>query len=437
MLEESNLLKEAIADAKAIRATAVANAKLALQEHFSEIVHGALSEKLREELEDDAFTDEGGSEIESSVVPTDVPPVDATIPPVAAPVSAPVVPPVAPSAPVAPVVPPVDPVVPPVDGVPTQPTEETPLQETEDPQGEKVKYTVIGNTPKLKETSPTDPKKPLTGEKTKDELKSSGQFKDQFQDGTPTIKEEKTQDDLKSSGQFKDQYKDGTPSINEETSEEKDELDAIKEELEKGAEKEDDDDEVVEEIAQVAPATAPVSEEAEETINFDELMAEIEGSVASTEDVPAQSQPVMEALRSEVASLKKSNSQLNEVVSYLRGKLNEINLLNAKLLYTNKLFNAGNLSSDQKMKIVEAMDLTKNTREVKLVYSTIAESISFGAKSKTVISSPSKKVAVATITEGLASKQVSSTKPSKEVLTEGTEMASRFQKLAGIKKQVL
>lgn len=408
MSEESNLLKEVIADAKAIRATAVANAKLALQEHFSEVVHATLSEKLKEELQDDeeislSDLNTGGAALPPPVVPSsEVAPVPSVaVPPVVPPVDT-VVPPVA----VAPEVPSVPPAAP-TDGIPPTTDElSTPIQETEDPQGEKVKYTVIGNTPSLKDSSPSDPKKPLAGEKTKDELKSAGQFKDQYKDGTPTIKEEKSSD-------------------------EKDELDNIKEELEKGAE--DDKDKDVVEETQVAPATAPVAE-TEETINFDELMAEIEGTAPAVAPV-AQTEPLMESLRSEVANLKKNNSQLNEVVSYLRGKLNELNLLNAKLLYTNKLFKAGNLGNDQKMKIVETMDLTKNVREVKLVYSTLAESISFGAKSP-VAPSP-KKVAVTTITEGLASKPVASTKPTKEVLTEGTEMASRFQKLAGIKKQVL
>ncbi len=404
MSDESNLLKEVIADAKAIRATAVANAKLALQEHFSEVMHAQLSEKLKEELqdEDDIAPLDGAPSLPPPVVPSaEVAPVN----PVAVP---PVIPPVAP------VVPPVDVVdiIPPtIDGV------SAPIQETEDPQGEKVKYTVIGNTPTLKDSSPADPKKPLSGEKTKD--------------------------DLKSSGQFKDQYKDGTVALKEDTSD-ADELKDIKEELEKGAD--DEDKEVVEENqfppvapASVQPSQAPVAE-TEETINFDELMAEIEAESNGTQVAPEvavapQTQPAMEALRLEVTGLKKNNSQLNEVVSYLRSKLNEVNLLNAKLLYTNKLFKAGNLGNDQKMKIVETMDLTKNVREVKLVYSTLAESFNFGGKS--VQAAPSKKVAVTTITEGLASKTVASTKPTKEVLTEGTEMANRFQKLAGIKKQVL
>ena len=57
-------------------------------------------------------------------------------------------------------------------------------------------------------------------------------------------------------------------------------------------------------------------------------------------------------------------------MKYLRGKLNEVNLLNKKLLFTNKLFRGYGLSNDQKMKVVETFDRKTNLREVKLVYST-------------------------------------------------------------------
>ena len=52
-MAKSDLLKQAIADAKAVKETALANAKLALQEAFAPRLEGMLSSKLREELEDD------------------------------------------------------------------------------------------------------------------------------------------------------------------------------------------------------------------------------------------------------------------------------------------------------------------------------------------------------------------------------------------------
>ena len=91
------------------------------------------------------------------------------------------------------------------------------------------------------------------------------------------------------------------------------------------------------------------------------------------------------------------------------------------------------------MKIVESFDLTKSVREVKLAYALLAESLNFGTQvSKTkkpvvVAKTMVNKGQVRQITEGFASKPVSSTRPS-TLITEGNEMALRFKKLAGIKE---
>lgn len=128
-----------------------------------------------------------------------------------------------------------------------------------------------------------------------------------------------------------------------------------------------------------------------------------------------------------------------DAIRFLRGQINEVNLLNAKLLYTNKLFKefAGVLDDSYRMKIVESFDLTKSVREVKLAYALLAESLNFGKtiNSKPVSTKPQVKKNVTQITEGLASKPVASTKPSPELISENVnEMASRFKKLAGIKE---
>ena len=127
-------------------------------------------------------------------------------------------------------------------------------------------------------------------------------------------------------------------------------------------------------------------------------------------------------------------------IEFLRGQINEVNLLNAKLLYTNKLFKefAGVLDDSYRMKIVENFDLTKNVREVKLAYALLAESLNFGRQITKTRNAPVQKPvavkgSVKQITEGFASKPVSSTKPS-QLITEGNEMALRFKKLAGIKE---
>ena len=82
----------------------------------------------------------------------------------------------------------------------------------------------------------------------------------------------------------------------------------------------------------------------------------------------------------EVAKLQSDLKEHRSVIETLRGKLNEVNLLNAKLLFTNKLFRKYGLNNEQKMKVVEQFDRAGTLREVKLVYSTLGES--FGTARK-------------------------------------------------------
>ena len=62
-------------------------------------------------------------------------------------------------------------------------------------------------------------------------------------------------------------------------------------------------------------------------------------------------------------------------VEELKNELNEVNLLNAKLLYTNKLFRAKNLSEVQKVKVLESFDNATTVKETKLVFDTLSEGI--------------------------------------------------------------
>ena len=140
-----------------------------------------------------------------------------------------------------------------------------------------------------------------------------------------------------------------------------------------------------------------------------------------------------ESLKSENEALKTDLQEHVKVVQFLKSKLQEVNLLNAKLLYTSKLFKSNNMDNDQKMKVVENFDRAKTLREVKLVYATISESYS----AKKVPASVKK------ITEGAS--RATGQKPAKEVIKEETktvdesqyivdkESATRLKKLAGIK----
>ena len=54
-----DLLKEAIADAKAVRQTAFENAKIALEEAFTPKLQSMLSQKIAEEMDDEVTEEEG------------------------------------------------------------------------------------------------------------------------------------------------------------------------------------------------------------------------------------------------------------------------------------------------------------------------------------------------------------------------------------------
>jgi len=177
--------------------------------------------------------------------------------------------------------------------------------------------------------------------------------------------------------------------------------------------------------AEAPVAPAPVAETDEE-IDLNELLTSLneEEEEGKIEEVKEEE----EEGKKEEESLKKENTEFRKTIEFLREQLNDVNLLNAKLLYTNKLFKANNLNREQKMKVIEQFDLNKTIREVKLTYSNLTEALNL---SKT----PAKKTAAGVITEGFASKPVGTTKPfGNIVIPEANDMVVKFQKLAGITK---
>jgi hypothetical protein len=126
----------------------------------------------------------------------------------------------------------------------------------------------------------------------------------------------------------------------------------------------------------------------------------------------------MKKMKKKNAEMKKELEEAYNAIQTMRDSLNEVNMLNAKLLFTNKLFKAHNLNEGQKVKVIDTFDRARTIREVKLVYATLSESFS------------SKKTLVK---ESVASKPVASTKPTKIILTESEQIANRFKKLAGLK----
>ena len=127
------------------------------------------------------------------------------------------------------------------------------------------------------------------------------------------------------------------------------------------------------------------------------------------------------------AEVEDHHSELEEAmttIESLKGQLQEVNLLNAKLLYVNKVFKANSLSESQKVSVIAAFDKAETVKEVKLVFETVSDN---------VVGRPSK----GTIKEaklGMASKATGITASKPAVITEASEAVRRMQKLAGIIK---
>jgi hypothetical protein len=134
-----------------------------------------------------------------------------------------------------------------------------------------------------------------------------------------------------------------------------------------------------------------------------------------------EQEAILKSASNAVASAKGIGEGLEETINTLREELQEVNLLNAKLLYVNKIFKSKNLNESQKIKVIQAFDKAESAKEAKLVYESLNET--FAAKS-----------GKATIKEslGFASK-AAGVAPQKQTIVESNEFIARMKKLANIK----
>jgi hypothetical protein len=174
------------------------------------------------------------------------------------------------------------------------------------------------------------------------------------------------------------------------------------------AEEEDDEKE--------AKNEAEEDDKKDDVIDLEEILREMEADLTN------------EAEESKDDEKEKELEEAYSTIKSLQKTINEVNLLNAKLLFANKLFRAHNMTNEQKVKVIETLDRTKSVREVKLVFSTLAENFKY--------TSTTQKSTKKSISEGIASKVSKSTKPAqaKAVIAESTNFSDRFKKLAGIIK---
>ena len=378
-MASSKLLKEAIADAKAVRETALANAKLQLEEAFTPRLKTILQHKLRAEAEDLEANDEMGGEEEEDKMEEELG--SSNI------------------------------------GGGAQPTLDS--AEAEDELGA-ADVTKTSGKPE-DEVEDYDFAKSITEEEDEESAE------DAVEDAAEYNEEEEIEDDSMEGDSMVAPTEDDLDleAIIRELEDELGADDAAEDEMEM-----EEDADNVDTYMHADEPDASIAEEdetsAEETPVEDEQELNIEAIIKELEEEEAAEEEEKAAV-AEAKSLKSELAEAISVIKTLKSTINEINLLNAKLLYSNKLFRGYNLTNEQKSKVIDSFDRTGTIREVKLVYSTIAESMKMGGSIKKVES-------VKRITEG-ASKPQKSTGVEKQIISENSAYSDRFKQLAGLLKK--
>ena len=356
----NDLLKEAIADAKAVKEVALANAKLALEEAFTPRLQSMLSKKLAEEAEAEEPVEEGEGEDEETPVEE--------------------------------------------YGFYSEGEDEEPAMEEGEDEEEETPVEEYGfyNEGEDEEEAPVE-----EGDDEEEEPMD--------EDLMEIIRQ--LEEDIDSSEIGTGDNKKPSAVAFDDSTEDK------KEKLVQLVEEEDEDSEEVAEIKEILRSLREEEEAEEEPVEEGEDEEEVdikEVLRALREEEEAEEEPVEEG--EDEKEKEMAEAKLREayaVITFLRSKINEVNLLNSKLLFSNKLFRKHSLSEKQKMTVIENFDRASTLREVKLIFATLSESF--------------RTTKVKQLKESFASKPTASTRPSKNILNEGDMMANRLRKLAGLK----
>jgi len=407
-----DLLREAIADAKAVRETALANAKIALEEAFTPRLQSMLSKKIASEVEDSDEEMDAEEEMEDSEEMK-------------------------------------------MDAEEEMDAEESEMRDAAEMDAEESE---------MRDAEEMDAEESEMRDAEEDEEMDESEDKEETDDEMRNEQEDTDEEDKVDEAEDAEETEDAEEddldleSVLAELEKDLDDEDSVDEEydnnIEDGHDKDEaetpDSDKLAENdvSSDIGSADNKVNPEANDSTKSGAQGPEGEGSdkkagtelgdhevvddlteVEDKDEEDLDLDEVLKALTEEedaeeedakVDELQKEIKEYRKVINFMRQNLNEVNLLNAKLLFSNKLFRAFGLNNNQKLKVVETFDRTKNLREVKLVYATLAESFKRPGK----LSESVKK--------GSSSKPVRSTKPVKEVLSEGQELKARFKKLANI-----
>ena len=360
MKDTKALLKEAIADAKTVRETALAQAKLALEEAFTPKLQSMFATKLQE-----AYDDEELDEMEDKMAKENM-----------------------------------------MDDIPME--EET--QEEYADRDNSIDEIDLDEILAELENELNEAK----GEEDEEEIEAEEEVEDVADDAKEDEEEEKEVKDLSM-----------------------DELESLIKDIisqEVGSDEGYEDEMAVDAMDDMGDAEVAV-DGAEEDFDLEEILAELmkddlderKKYGGNKGDVPdakrGDKKDTAEEEGVEDYKKKKMEEDLKlalEAVETLRSELNEVNLLNAKLLYVNKIFKAKNLNESQKLTVIKAFDKAESAKEAKLVYESL--STTFNAKSEKRQIKES--LGFASKPAGVAAKQT---------IVESNDFVTRMQKLANIK----
>jgi hypothetical protein len=374
-MTNQELFKQAIADAKSVRDAAVANAKAALEETFTPKIMSMLSAKLNEMEEDDM---EKGKKVEEEGKEMEKEGHEATIGYGAASQK------------------------PQIEGEMKEESYEEGAKSMEEMSLDEILAELEkeeegkmeeGKKEDMEEAKKTEEEGKKVEEAKKDEDKKKMEESLEEAEGDDEVTE-LTVDELKDI--IRDVLKDVMGS-EEEAGEE-----------EAGEEGEEDEVEV----------------DDEESIDLDELLAELEKEEEGKEKVEEskdkdEDDKKMEEAKKEAKKAKEDLEEAIKVIKFLKKELNEVNLLNAKNTYVNKIFKSKNLSEAQKVNVLKSMDKATNVKEAKNIYETLTETLSVKK------SSIKESVGFASKAAGVAPKQP---------IVESDAAIRRMQQLAGIIK---
>ena len=382
-----DLLKEAIAEAKSVKETAIANAKLALEEAFTPHLKSMLSTKLEEMDKEDEDVKEEVESVEEMDAPS--------------------------------------------------------FERKNSPAGDSLKdlspKKVGQSTVQEEEEKELDEEEinldELLAELELDENKRTDAEEEGYLDGMKDEKEDLKEDertDAEEEG-YEDGMKDEKEDMEDKDDEEIDLEDMSEDDL-KGFIEDVIKDMVAD--GEIEPGDEFVEDEVEvedvEDIDVeDEVSVDVEIDEVENldEKVKGEKGPGNEDGDKDDTKIEKETEKMRfkealDEIDALKVELQEVNLLNAKLLYTNKIFKAKNLTEDKKVKVLKAFDKAVDVRQAKTIFETLTEGL---------VDKVSKPSINESIKRGSSSKATGlEPKATKQPIIESNEVFDRMRKLAGL-----